>query len=109
MGVPRETWDAHATGDESSWPATGEAVNTALAAIAARQTLNQVLSQSASTHEELLAQLGSMTQEDLERPYSHYQPDDPPFNPAPVVGWIHGNTWDHYDEHIGWLEAGLNG
>jgi hypothetical protein len=109
MGLSRETWDAHDSGDESSWPATGDAVNAALAAAAQVQPLAEVLAQSASTHAELLALLGSMTQEDLDRPYSHYQPDNPPLNPAPVAGWIHGNTWEHYNEHIGWLEAGLRG
>ncbi len=107
MGLPRSLWDAHDQGDEATWADTGEAVNAALAATAETQPLAEVLAQSASTHAELLALLGSLTQEDLERPYSHYQPDDPPFNPAPVVGWVHGNTWSHYNEHIGWLEAGL--
>ena len=109
MGLPRSLWDAHDKGDEGSWPETGELVNATLAATAETQPLDQVLGESASTHEEVIALLNSMTQEDLERPYSHYQPDDPPYNPAPVVGWIHGNTWDHYNEHIGWLEAGLKG
>ena len=109
MGLPRETWDAHDSGDDSSWPATGDAVNAALAAAAQVQPLAEVLAQSASTHAELLALLGSMTQEDLDRPYSHYQPDNPPLNPAPVAGWIHGKTWEQYHEHIGWLEAGLRG
>lgn len=109
MGLPRETWDAHDRGDESNWPTTGERVNAALAAAAETQPLEQVLAESASTHAELLATLASMSQEDLVRPYSHYQPDDPPFNPAPVVGWVHGNTWEHYNEHIEWLESGLRG
>ena len=56
---------------------------------------------------ELVMLLNSMTQADLEMPYSHYQPDDLPYNGNPVGGWVHGNTWDHYNEHIGWLEAGL--
>jgi hypothetical protein len=44
-----------------------------------------------------------MTDEDLQRPYSHYQPNDPPHNPAPVLGWITGNTNEHYEEHSSWL------
>ena len=69
--------------------------------------LPEVVAESQATHGELMALLNSMSQEDLEKPYSHYQPDVPPPNAAPVGGWVHGNTWDHYNEHIGWLEAGL--
>ena len=44
--------------------------------------------------------LGAMTDDDLARPYSHFQPDDPPYNPEPVIGWIVGNTFGHVDEHL---------
>ena len=46
-----------------------------------------------------------LTDEDLAKPYSHYQPHEPPFNERPVVLWVIGNTSDHYDEHITWLTA----
>jgi hypothetical protein len=41
-----------------------------------------------------------MSDEDLKRPYSHFQPDDPPYNPSPVWPWIVGNTFEHYAEHM---------
>lgn len=107
MGLPRAMWDAHNGGNEGTWPASGDAVNAALAASSEAQTLARVRAESDSTHAVVIAQLESMTQEELEMPYSHYQADDLPFNANPVAGWVHGNTWEHYNEHIGWLEAGL--
>lgn len=56
-------------------------------------------------HAALLARLRSMTDDDLKRPYSHYQPDDPPYNANPVWPWIVGNTFGHYEEHIKYLRA----
>jgi uncharacterized protein (TIGR03083 family) len=62
--------------------------------------LTEVLDLFHRSHEEVLASIAPLTDVDLLRPYSHYQPDDPPFNPDPVVGWIAGNTYEHFDEHL---------
>jgi len=97
MGVPADLWAKH---DET-------ATNGYIAARTEAQPLTEVRSHSVETHAALMAQLEAMSQEDLEKPYSEYAPGDPPYNAHPVGGWVHGNTWDHYNEHIGWLEAGL--
>ncbi len=68
-------------------------------------SLADALSLFRRSHEQVLAVLASMSDEDLFRPYSHYQPGDPPHNADPVVGWVAGNTFDHYAEHIGWIRA----
>jgi hypothetical protein len=49
--------------------------------------------------------IGAMSDEDLARAYSHFQPDDPPYNPAPVVGWIAGNTFGHVEMHLPGIRA----
>lgn len=97
LGVSRELWETHDV----------DIIN---AAIAERsQTLDWAATEahSRAIHNDLLALVESMMQEDLERPYSEYAPDDPPYNPTPVVAWVNSNTWDHYDEHVGWITAGL--
>jgi hypothetical protein len=56
-------------------------------------------------HADLLTKLRSMSDEDLLKPYSHYQPDDPPYNERPVWPWIVGNTFGHYAEHIEYMKG----
>lgn len=99
MNVPRDLWDGHDT----------DAINAQVAVAAAGRPLGDVLAESAAVHAEVIAQLESMSQDDLGRPYSDYQPGDAAHNPNPVAGWVHGNTWDHYNEHIEWIASGLRG
>ena len=44
-----------------------------------------------------------MSDADLRKPYSHFQPKDPE-KKGPVIGWVAGNTYEHYAEHIGWID-----
>ena len=66
--------------------------------------LPEVLADFRQAHERVLAVLDRMTLDDLLKPYSHYQPDDPPFNANPVAGWVRGNTEAHFDDHTAWIE-----
>jgi hypothetical protein len=54
-------------------------------------------------HQEVLRALAELSDGDLERPYSHFQPADQG-EAAPVVGWINGNTHEHFQEHLDWLK-----
>jgi hypothetical protein len=55
------------------------------------------------THRRLITSLGRLSDEDLGRPYSHFQPSDPD-EKRPVAGWIAGNTYEHYAEHVAWMK-----
>jgi hypothetical protein len=55
------------------------------------------------THARLMAALDKLEPDDLDRPYSHFQPGDPDES-RPVREWVAGNTYDHYAEHIGWIK-----
>lgn len=59
------------------------------------------------THSKLMAVLSGLSDEDLERGYNHYQPNYPKPSPTgdrPVIDWVSGNTYDHYAEHVGWID-----
>jgi hypothetical protein len=58
---------------------------------------------SADSHASLMAALGELSDADLVRPYSFYQPGTPD-EKRPVVGWVAGNTYDHYAEHLEWIK-----
>lgn len=84
-----------------------EALNALLAARAEELPLAQVRTEAEQVHSELIGLVESMSEAEMSKPYSHYQPNDPPHNATPVFAWVNGNTWDHYQEHIGWLREGL--
>lgn len=70
--------------------------------------LSKVLQQFQSVHQQLLAILAPLTDNDLQLDYSHYQPvDTDEERDAPIWHWIAGNTYEHYDEHITWIQAAL--
>lgn len=59
-----------------------------------------VIEEATLRHESLRERLGALTDEDLLRPYAHYQPNETPPNERPVVAWIIGDTVGHYREHL---------
>lgn len=57
-----------------------------------------------STHADLLGLLRPMTDADLLRPYSDYQPSETgPHAGNPVINWLVGDTVEHFVEHAGWI------
>lgn len=70
--------------------------------------LTDILHQFQATHQQLLTVLASLTDQDLHLPYTYYQSTDPDEERnAPIWHWIVGNTYEHYDEHISWIQAAL--
>jgi len=66
----------------------------------------EVLAAFRQAHRHLLAALDGLTDADLFRTYSHYQPDEPGEDSGePILKWIAGNTYEHYAEHQAWIQA----
>jgi hypothetical protein len=86
----------------------------ALNAVIAEQnkgfSLDEVMERSDETHAQLVAKIGALADEDLSRPITHFQPDDPDGpDERPVLVKIIGDTYGHYAEHLPWIEAILAG
>jgi hypothetical protein len=61
-----------------------------------------------SAHMELLGELAKLSDADLQKPYSHFQPNDKDADDKnPILGWIIGNSYGHYEEHIPWIRTML--
>ncbi len=72
------------------------------------KSLREAKDYFAHTHQDLLNAINALTDADLLKPYSHYQPDEPRDDDAtPVLRWIGGNTYGHYEEHSEWINAML--
>jgi hypothetical protein len=96
--------------DEQTYKVGGlDETNACLHERAKDQPLDRVLADFRRSRQDLLALLDRFSGEDLYKPYSHYQPNNQPYNPDPVIGWIAGNTFGHEEEHLGWFEELLRG
>lgn len=74
-------------------------INARIQAASADLSLDEALSRANATHADLLAELNRLPWEDLHRPYSHFQPNSVLDEDAPAIGWVLGNTVEHYPEH----------
>jgi hypothetical protein len=82
-----------------------DAINAAVWAMHRNKTPQQALDYFHKTHALLLYQLHTMSDDDLRLPYNHYQPNEPrdANDNRPALDWVAGNTYDHYAEHIDWI------
>lgn len=59
-----------------------------------------------AAHVAMLDALEGLDDADLQRGYSSFdlqaKPDD-----RPIIGWVIGDTYDHYAEHLGYIRASL--
>ena len=67
------------------------------------KSLEDVLMKFEKVHLRLISKVETLSDEDLALPYSHYQPVSD--REYPVIGYIVGNTYEHYAEHQEWIEA----
>jgi uncharacterized protein (TIGR03083 family) len=66
--------------------------------------LAEVLADFRQAQQALLAALAPLSDADLLKTYSHYQPDEPGKDSgAPILKWVASNTYEHYAEHVAWL------
>ncbi len=82
-----------------------EEVNDILHKQWAGTSLGEVRTALREAHEELEGVIRRLKDEDLARPYDYYGTGrTEPGDTRPIVGWIAGNSYDHLDEHRGWIE-----
>ncbi|HEY0829687.1 MAG TPA: DinB family protein [Candidatus Dormibacteraeota bacterium] len=88
-------------------PEAGETddINAAVWSLHREKTPEQAVAYFRQTHALLMKLLGGMSDTDLKRPYNHFQPNDPrdPNDDRPALDWVAGNTYEHYAEHVGWI------
>ncbi len=63
----------------------------------------EALEKLRSAQQQMLKAIEALNDEDLYKPYSSYLPEGSPPRQAPVIKWIVGNTYEHFDEHLGWI------
>ncbi len=69
---------------------------------------SEALEKFHSSHRQMLQALAALSDEDLYKPYAAYLPEGSQGRQDPVLNWIVGNTFEHFDEHNGWIRAILS-
>lgn len=88
--------------DEATYLATDlDGMNAIIYERARELSLPEVLAAFRRSHEQVVAALEGLTEADLARPYTPGDPTDT----RRLVDGIVGNTYEHYLEHQGWIEA----
>lgn len=59
-----------------------------------------------AAHDEMLAALAGLDDDQLYLDYSHYDPTAAPAG-RPVIDWVIGNTYGHFKEHAGYIRDAL--
>lgn len=72
------------------------------------QPLAEVQALFDKAHSDMRATVAALDDADLQRTYSHFQPDEPgDDNGTPIVAYLVGNSFGHYEEHIPWIKTTL--
>ncbi len=94
LGVPAALFDS---GDE-------DGINARLQQRSAPLPLADVLAEFRATHADILAYIEAQPEARLSAPYAPADTDDP----RTVIDAIASNTYEHDEEHLGWIEKRLN-
>ncbi len=84
---------------------TVDEVNAAVYEKHRHDTLDQARAYFIDAHDQLMRVLDTQSTEDFERPYKvFFTPAEGESGTQPVLVAVAANTYEHYDEHIGWIK-----
>ncbi len=69
------------------------------------RTAAEALTAFREAHAEMLDALAPLDDADLQRPYTDFDPAETQWAGQPIVGWIISDSFEHFDEHQGYLQA----
>ena len=71
------------------------------------RTAAEALAAFREAHQAMLDALAPLGDADLQRPYADYGEGGGRSADQPIIGWIIGDTYDHYEEHLAYIQAVL--
>jgi hypothetical protein len=69
------------------------------------RSLDDVLAEFRQVRAKTISAVSKMSDEDLQRPYGFYQPNDPDHDQTPVIQAIISNSTEHDLEHLEWIQG----
>lgn len=85
------------------WEQDDDPINAVLQERYRDMPLDEVMQTFDQNHKNLLKKLNSMTEDDFQLPYSHFQPQVT--KDFPIIRVVHWDTVHHYGEHRTWIAA----
>jgi uncharacterized damage-inducible protein DinB len=82
----------------------GDAQNEAVRKADVDRSLADVLAEFRRVRAETITAVSALSDEDLQRPYSYYQPNDPENIQTPVISSLIANSTEHDLEHTEWIK-----
>lgn len=82
-----------------------DTVNERLHALHLDRPSHEVLTMAHEAHERVLAVIATLNDDDLQRPYREFSEENRPNNHEPVINWIAGDTYEHYEDHTPSVQA----
>lgn len=99
-------WEAMGLSSDYAAQHDTDAVNDAIYQRHKDKSLDQVMMMFNDAHASFMLAFEKMSDDDLHKPYSHYQPDEPGEDSGrPILDWVAGNTSAHFSEHLPWMRA----
>jgi hypothetical protein len=90
--------------DEATWQSRDyDAINAVIQQRNKDRSLADVLAALQQSHDAFRRHVAAMSDADLQRPYSDFAPASD--NAQPIIGWLEGDSFAHYAEHIPWMGA----
>jgi hypothetical protein len=99
-------WE-HMNVDREIWKQGDDAINAVIQQRYIDMSLADVRRAFRENHQRVMNKLQSLTDEELHRPYNHYQPKSKQDQPAFM--WIQSHTNQHYEKHQPWIAAIVQG
>lgn len=94
MGITAEQW-GRLTMDE---------MNEEIVRHGRERSAAEAIAYSRLAHDDMLNALAGLGDADLRRDYADFDPGSEPSG-RPIVGWIVGDTYDHYHEHLDYIRS----
>ena len=92
--------------DETVWQQGHDEVNRILQQRYHDLPLDEVYATLDTNHQAVLARIAQFSDSDLMRPHREFQAGST--NDNPIIGWIVGNSFEHYAEHLPWMQTILD-
>ena len=87
--------------DEAVWQQGSDAINRILQQRYQDLSIDEVYKTLETNHQAVVARIAEFSDRDLLRPHREFQAGST--NNDPIIGWMVGNTFEHYPEHEAWM------